>query len=137
PKRDIVYTAARNALVADGWTITHDPYVLPFGEQKLFVDLGAEAPIAAEKAGRKIAIEIKSFVGKSSVTDLQRAIGQYAMYEFLLQREEPDRAIFLAVSEDVYDEVLDVRGARELVTGLHIRILVFDLESERITRWIE
>ena len=137
PKHDIVHDAAKNALIKDGWTITHDPYVLPFGEQKLFVDLGAEAPIGAEKAGRKIAVEIKSFVGLSAVTDLERAIGQYTLYAFLLDREDPNRTIFLAVTEDVYDEVFDVRGAREVVSGLHIRVMVFDLERETITKWIE
>jgi hypothetical protein len=31
----------------------------------VYADLAAERPIAAEKGGMKIAVEIKSFIGKS------------------------------------------------------------------------
>lgn len=30
--RDVFHEAVKNALVKDGWTITHDPLALPFGE---------------------------------------------------------------------------------------------------------
>jgi XisH protein len=70
PARDIYHNTVRNALVKDGWTITHDPYTLPFGDQKPQVDLGAEMPLAAEKEGRKIAVEVQSFLGASQTTDL-------------------------------------------------------------------
>lgn len=55
PRKDIYHEIVKRALIADGWTITHDPYPLSFGEESLYVDLGAEMPLAAEKAGRKIA----------------------------------------------------------------------------------
>ena len=71
PVRDVYHTAVRNALVKDGWIITHDPYTFTFGLRNLFVDLGAEWPIAAEKGGRKIAVEIKSFGSPSEVHDLK------------------------------------------------------------------
>ncbi len=64
----VLSRCVRTALVKDGWTITHDPLVLPFGERSLRVDLGAQAPVAAERDGRKIAVEIKSFVGRSEIT---------------------------------------------------------------------
>jgi hypothetical protein len=38
PRRDLFHDAVRNALVKDGWTITHDPYILRFGDQRLQVD---------------------------------------------------------------------------------------------------
>lgn len=50
-KRDIYHDAVKQALIRDGWTITHDPFVLPFGAHNLFIDLGAERVLAAEKAG--------------------------------------------------------------------------------------
>src|SRR6266581_2069941 len=70
PRRDIYHEVVKRALIADGWTITHDPYPLPFGEESLFVDLGAEMPLGAEKAGRKIAVEAKSFLGRSPMTEV-------------------------------------------------------------------
>jgi hypothetical protein len=42
------HDCVRRALVKDGWAITHDPLVLPFRRTDLYVDLGAEATLAAE-----------------------------------------------------------------------------------------
>lgn len=137
PQRDVYHDAVKNALIKDGWTITHDPYTLEFGRHKIFVDLAAEAPIAAEKDGRKIAVEIKSFVSPSEVTDLERALGQYVLYRFLLERDEPDRVLFLAVSLDAYISVFDGSEGRDLVAAQNVRLLVFDPTKEVIVRWID
>lgn len=56
---DIIHDAVKNALIKDGWTITHDPYVIKYEEVTLYADLGAERAIAAELAGTKIVVEIK------------------------------------------------------------------------------
>jgi len=77
PAKDIYHDTVRNALLKDGWTITDDPLRLVYGRQDVFVDLGAEKLIAAEKGSRKIAVEIKSFSGRSEVADLEKALGQY------------------------------------------------------------
>ena len=63
PQRDIYHDVVKNALIKDGWTITHDPLILPYGGRNLYVDLGAEVPIGAEKDDRRIAVEVKSFSG--------------------------------------------------------------------------
>ena len=83
-QKDVYHSIVREALEKDGWTITHDPFPLSLGNRKLFVDLGAESPIGAEKAGEKIAVEVKSFIGTSEITDLERALGQYGLYWQLL-----------------------------------------------------
>ncbi|MBO0861158.1 MAG: hypothetical protein J2P21_22265 [Chloracidobacterium sp.] len=60
----------RRALENGGWTITDDPFGLKWGSATLQIDLGAERLIAAEKIDQNIAVEIKSFVGRSQVDDL-------------------------------------------------------------------
>ncbi|MBY0514169.1 MAG: XisH family protein [Gemmataceae bacterium] len=68
------------ALVADGWTITHDPLSLKVGERDVHIDLGAERPvIGAEKGTTRIAVEVQSFRGPSEVADLEQALGQYTL----------------------------------------------------------
>jgi hypothetical protein len=136
-RRDLYHELVRKALEADGWTITHDPYPLRFGEHNLFVDLGAEAPLAAEKAGRRIAVEVKSFLGTSPMTDLERAIGQFRFYRFLLRQEEPERQLFLAIPEEVYQEHFNVALGRDLIVEESMRLLVFDPAQEVLKRWIE
>jgi hypothetical protein len=50
PARNIHHTAVIRALQADGWTITHDPFLIPYGDRRLFIDLGAErVTIGAER----------------------------------------------------------------------------------------
>jgi len=61
PVRDIYHNAVKNGLVKDGWTITHDPLKVELGGARLYIDLGAEQVIGAEKGTRKIAVEIKTF----------------------------------------------------------------------------
>ena len=43
---------------------------------KLEIDLAAEKVLAAQKAGKKIAVEIKSFLNTSVITDFHAALGQ-------------------------------------------------------------
>src|SRR3954470_15848741 len=97
PARDRYHDCVRNALIKDGWVITHDPLRLPWGKKDLYVDLGAEQILAAEKGELRIAVVIKSFLGKSKLDDLERALGQFALYRSVLARREPNRTLFLAV----------------------------------------
>jgi hypothetical protein len=136
--RDIYHGPVVHALTADGWTITDDPLSLKYGDRDLYVDLDAErTTLGAEKAGRKIAVEIKSFLGPSPVNDLQKALGQYGMYLAILAESEPDRELYLAVTDFVYDSVLSDRLGRLMVSQFNLRLLVFDDQRERISQWIE
>jgi hypothetical protein len=74
PAKDIYHDTVKNALIKEGWTITDDPLILKWGSKTLLIDLGAEKLIAAEKDNKKIAVEIKSFVGASQVNDLEKAL---------------------------------------------------------------
>jgi XisH protein len=136
-QRDIYHEAVKTALMKDGWTITHDPYPLRYGEHRLYVDLGAEAPIGAEREGRKIAVELKSFLGRSEITDLERALGQYRLYRFLIRRTERDRTLFIAVPEETYYAVFDPGDGRDLVVEEELQLIVFDPQPEVILEWIE
>lgn len=71
PAKDLYHDVVRNALIKEVWTVTHDPLRLQWGPKDLYVDLGAERLLAAEKPGHKIAVEVKSFVGPSIVADLE------------------------------------------------------------------
>jgi hypothetical protein len=135
PAKDAYHNAVRNALLKDGWTITHDPYTLSFGQRDVFVDLGAERPIAAEREGRRIAIEIKSFLGPSDMRELEIAVGQYVFYRSLLTRFEPDRKLFLAVTDVVFAGVFSEAIARPVVEDAGIALVVFNAAQEVIVKW--
>jgi hypothetical protein len=87
PAKDLLHNCVKNALIKDGWTITDDPFRLKYKGRKLYVDLGAERILAAEKGNRKIAVEIKSFVGHSEMNDLENALGQFISYRAILSEK--------------------------------------------------
>ncbi len=127
-----------NALVADGWTITHDPLRIGYGGQNLSVDLGAERDlIAAEKEGRKIAVEIKSFLGRSVIRDLQEAIGQYNLYRDILEETHPGWPLYLAVTGEIYESMFAEKYGRFVIKPQRLKLIVSDPSQERIVEWIE
>ena len=96
PAKNIYHDAVIEALTADGWVITHDPLTLSFGGRDLYVDLGAErTALAAERGGRRIAVEVQSFLNRSIVRDLEEAVGQYAIYRAVLAEMEPERVLWV------------------------------------------
>ncbi len=137
PAKDFYHDVVKKALIKDGWTITHDPYTLTFGQKDVFVDLGAERTIAAEKQGEKIAVEIKSFISASDIRELEVAVGQYAFYRSLLNRFEPDRKLFLAVPEGVLLNTLSEPIARPVIEDLRVALMAFDPTQEVIVKWIQ
>jgi hypothetical protein len=136
PQKDIYHDTVITSLIHDGWTITDDPLHLSYGGRNVYVDLGAEQPIGAEKEGRKIAVEIKSFVGESDVHELVISLGQYHLYRDLLVEIEPDRVLYLAVPTYVYDGIFQEPLGQLMVQREQLRLLIFDEIQERIRQWI-
>lgn len=136
PARDRFHDCVRNALAKDGWVITHDPLRLSWGGKDLYVDLGAEQLMAAEKGGRSIAVEVKSFVGNSGIDDLEKALGQFALYRSVLAVNHPGWMLFLAVPEDAVRDVFDEPIGRLVIQDYSVKVFGFDPINEVITRWI-
>ncbi len=133
--KDKFHQVLKNALVKDGWTVTDDPYVLKIGGKRQEIDFGAEKIIAAEKDGQKIAVELKSFLSDSPFNDFYEALGQYISYEIGLSVQEPERIPFLAIDQKTahrLEKYLVIQMAFELK---HVRLLIFELETETIVSW--
>lgn len=137
PAKDIFHDAVKNALIKDGWTITADPLTFKIEGINISIDLGAEKLLAAEKGNDKIAVEIKSFISHSPLTDFHAALGQFLNYRLFLKHEEPDRQIFLAVPIDTYKNFFQKEIIREAVEINQIKIIVYDSLNEVIELWIK
>jgi hypothetical protein len=137
PARDLFHEAVKNALVKAGWTITHDPLHLKWEGKDLYVDLGAERLIAAELGSRKIAVEVKSFLGDSETDDLQGAFGPYMLYRTVLGRIEPEREIYLAVPEQVVGQVFRHSLGALVREEYQVRVIGFDPRREEIVEWMD
>jgi hypothetical protein len=133
--RDIFHEAVKHALVKDGWTITHDPLFLSFGGVDLYIDLGAEKVIAAERDGQRIAVEVKSFIGPSLITDFHTALGQFLNYRLALEAQDPGRQLYLAVPLDTYTVFFTLPFAQTAIQRYQLKLLVYNAEREEITQW--
>lgn len=136
PRLDLYHNVVKAALVKDGWTITDDPLQLQYEGFNLYADLGAEKPIFAERRTQQIAVEIKVFGSPSPISELEKAVGQYALYQFLLIRIQPKRALYLAITNDIYQDFFQRSPIREFVTEQQVSLLIFNPNSEEIVQWI-
>ncbi|MCU0571194.1 MAG: XisH family protein [Oculatellaceae cyanobacterium Prado106] len=133
--RDRFYNAVRMALEKDGWTITADPYEFSVGEVEFEIDLAAEI-LAAEREDKKIAVEIKSFIGRSSVSEFHTALGQFLNYQFALEEVDPQRTLYLAVPSSIHRSFFQRRFIQTVVDRVQIRLLTYDEKEEVITQWL-
>lgn len=135
--KDIFHQQAKNALIKDGWIITDDPLTIRISEAvKVQIDLAASSAIAAERETEKIAVEIKSFISSSPVTDLENALGQFILYYDILEEQGSDRILYLAIPHRTYTEIFTEPIGKILLKRNRLRLLVFDPKQEVIVQWI-
>ncbi len=134
--KDIYHSTVRIALEKDGWTITDDPLTLRIGGRSAFIDLGAEKLFAAEKEGKRIAVEVKSFISPSPVKDLEQALGQYIMYSQVLERQNYNRLLYLAIPQSVFLDFFSEELPQLMIEFNHLKLLIFNSDSQEIVRWI-
>lgn len=136
PARDVYHATVKTALIKDQWTITHDPLTLKLGKKDFYVDLGASQLLAAEKVDHKIAVEIESFIGRSDIDDLEKALGQYVLYQDILAELEPSRTLYLAVPSHVAEDLFEEPVGKLLLKNHRLKLISFDPKQEVIKQWI-
>lgn len=135
--KDLFHDAVRHALEKEGWLITEDPLVIPAGLRNVHIDLGAERLFAADRGLEKIAVEVKSFLSDSPVTDFHKSLGQYQYYHFALNELPSDRVLFLAMPNDAYDDLFSDPFMDKLAAHFDLNIIIFEPVSEKILQWIK
>ena len=137
PAKDTFHEAVKNALQKDGWQIQADPFHLKWGKRDFYVDLAAQRFFLARKGEKRIAVEIKSFSEKSVIAALEQALGQFLLYRSILNRQEPERKLYLAISEDTFLDIFEDDVGALVVEDYAIPLLVFDHRTEVVVAWKE
>ena len=134
--KDIVHEIVRQALEKDGWVITHDPLFLRVSENiGMFLNLAANKVIIANRETLKIAVEFKSFVGLSAVTDFHLAIGQFLNYRLALEELEADRILYLAIPDDIYHNFFQDSFIQKVIDNYSIKLLIINTQQGEILSW--
>ncbi|MBD2492558.1 element excision factor XisH family protein [Aulosira sp. FACHB-615] len=124
-------------MIKEQWVITADPLVIKINKVRLEIDLAAEKIFAAQKAGRKIAVEVKSFVSSSVISDFHLALGQFLNYRLALQMKEPDRIIYLAVPLDTFNSFFQEIFVQEAIKIYELKLIIYEPNKEEIVEWRE
>ncbi|MEH2277182.1 MAG: XisH family protein [Nostoc sp.] len=134
--KDVFHEVVKKALQKDGWQITHDPLSISVGGVNVSIDLAAEKLIAAEREGEKIAVEVKSFLEKSSaISEFHTALGQFINYRGALKRRQPERVLFLAVPLTTYKTFFQLDFPQAMIEENQVKMIIYDVEQEVIVKW--
>jgi hypothetical protein len=135
--KDRFHTAVIIALEKEQWNVTDDPLRLEVGGTKFEIDLGAEQLLAAERGQEKIAVEIKTFLSDSPLTDYHAALGQFLNYRLALEISDPTRILYLAVPVVVYQTFFKREFAQISLERYQIKQIIYDPNEEVIIQWIK
>ena len=135
--KDLYHNQVKAALQKESWQITHDPYEIRVGGVEMYIDLAAEQVIAAQRGNTKIAVEINSFINPSTISDFHLAHGQFLDYRYALELEDPDRTLYLAVPQEVYQTFFTLKFIDQVRQRSQIKIVVYNATQEVIVQWIE
>lgn len=134
--RDFFHQIVREALEADGWTITADPFIIKTIGLRLEIDLAAEQVFAAEKGAERIVVEVKSFLSKSKLADFYEAKGKYDTYRHGLEEAPIDKKLYLAVEETIFNSFFQKPLIKIIVEKDHVDLIIFNSNTKRIVKWI-
>jgi len=134
--KDKFHAVVRIALEKEQWLITDDPLRLDVGGTKFEIDLGAEQLLAAERGQEKIAVEIKTFLGDSPLTDYHAALGQFLNYRLALEIIDSMRILYLAVPVITYEAFFKREFSQISLERYEIKLIIYDQIKEVIVQWI-
>jgi XisH protein len=136
PAKDRYHDVVKRGLEKEEWVITHDPLRLDFTEdERVEIDLGAQRLLVAEKSGKKIAVEVKSFLSASALSDFHTALGQFLNYRLVLAKLEPDRTLYLAVPIAAYESFFSRELPQASIQQYQVKLIVYDPVREVIVKW--
>ena len=134
--KDKFHDEVKRALIKDRWVVTDDPLKIQSEGKRFEIDFGAKRLIFADRGVEKIAIEVKSFLNPSTMTDFYGAMGQFLTYRLALKREQPERTLYLAVPKDSYDVFFRSDFIQLAIEEYSLLLVVYDHAEEVITQWI-
>ena len=133
PARDHYHNAVKRALIKDGWRIVREHVFVKYEDRHIWLDLQAE-----RSSDEKVALfEIKGFEELTSpVAALEAALGQYVLYQAILEALDNATPLFLTVPREIYETFLSQPFSQIGLRKAGVKLLIFDPIKEEIVQWI-
>ena len=133
PAKDRYHDTVKRALIKDGWNIVHEQYFIKYDARHLWIDIQAEQATDQQI----VLIEIKGFEDVASpIQYLEATLGQYLLYQAVIEALEISIPIFLAVPINAYNGFLSQAISQVGLRKAEVKLLVFDPVEEEIVQWI-
>lgn len=133
PAKDKYHDAVVHALEKEGWSVKPQ-FALLIGDRTVWVDLKARR----DTENVSILIEIKGFENMASPIDyLARTLGQYVMYQAILDWNNDATPLYLAVPDEAYRGLFQEDVGQAVIRRVSMKLLVVDVSDKEIVTWIE
>ena len=74
-------------------------------------------------------------VGTSTITELHNALGQYQIYLAVLEKIDPERHLYLALSKSAFEELSGMETFILVIERFGIALIVVSIADEEIIQW--
>ncbi|NES79474.1 MULTISPECIES: element excision factor XisH family protein [unclassified Okeania] len=69
--------------------------------------------------------------------DLEQALGQYILYNDISRLTEPERELYLALPLTAFTDLFEGEKYGQILLDNHrLKLIIFNLQTEDIVRWI-
>lgn len=136
PAFDQCHEQVVRALQKEGWNVEAEQVTLSLGKRRIFVDLRAVRGVNGNRQ-QMMLIEVKCFPSSTTVNEeLYHAIGQYLVYRAMLTERRLETPLYLSIPEPIFNSAFDLPMKR-VVEDSQIKLVIVNLEAERVVQWIE
>jgi|SRR5579859_3956307 len=133
PAKDRYHDVVKRALIKAGWNIDDEQFALTVEQRNLWIDL----KVSKTEANLVVLVEVKElFDVDSAVEALANALGKIELYRLALQNNKLNYPLYLAVTKQAYEGILNEKLGQLAIDHARILLLVFDQEREEIVKWI-
>ena len=80
---------------------------------------------------------VKTFAGLSKVYDFHLAVGQFVDYRIALKTKEPERILYVGITDNVYEEVFQLPFPQMVIQEINMKIIVVNPELNTVVKWIK
>jgi XisH protein len=71
----------------------------------------------------------------STITDFYAALGQFLSYRLGLREIHPERVLYLAVPDDVYQSFFQLEFTQVAIAEYQLLVVVYNATQEEIVQW--